>query len=124
MRRYSDQPKFNHRDYALLKIFTGRLYDFRNAWNQQDASRKFVDLLTSREQEAIYHFVGGFKDKETAAQMKISRRRLDTHWQNIFNKVGVSDKILVLDKLGMITKKIPLENEKSASISKFGSELI
>lgn len=113
LRRFADQPKFNNRDYALLKVFTSRLYDFRGAWNQQDVGQKYVDVLTSREQEAIYHFVGGLKDKETAAQMKISKRTLDTHWQNIFNKMGVGDKILVLDKLGMITNKIPLENEKA-----------
>lgn len=113
LRRYSDMPKFNSHTYELLKTFVNRLYDFRNAWNKQDITRKYLDVLTNREQEAIYHFIGGFKDKETATQMNISKRTLDSHWQNIFNKIGVSDKILVLDKLGMITNKIPLESEKS-----------
>jgi len=112
LRRFPSQTKFDNHDYSLLKIFMNRLYDFRNAWNKEDKSRKYLELLTSREQEAIYHFVGGLKDKETAAQMNISKRTLDTHWQNIFNKVGVSDKILVLDKLGMITNKIPIETDK------------
>lgn len=115
LRRFADLPKFDNHEHALLKTFASRLYDFRNAWNKEDGSRQYLDVLTSREQEAIYHFVGGFKDKDTAAQMNISKRTLDAHWQNIFNKIGVSDKILVLDKLGMITNKIPLENEITIS---------
>lgn len=113
LRRFVGSPKFDSDDYNLLKTFINRLYDFRNAWNKEDKSRRYLDVLTSREQEAIYHFVGGLKDKETAALMSISKRTLDAHWQNIFNKIGVSDKILVLDKLGMITNKIPLETEKT-----------
>lgn len=116
LRRFADSPKFGNREHFLLKTFVSRLYDFKNAWNKEDASRQYLDVLTSREQEAIYHFVGGLKDKDTAAQMNISKRTLDAHWQNIFNKIGVSDKILVLDKLGMITNKIPLENERAVKI--------
>lgn len=116
LRRFTDQPKFSGHDYALLKTFVSRLYDFRNAWNAEDKNRQYLDVLTVREQEAIYHFVSGLKDKETAEQMNISKRTLDAHWQNIFNKIGVSDKILVLDKLGMITNKIPLETEKAVKI--------
>lgn len=112
LRCHSDRPKFDNHHYALLETFLNRFYDFRNAWNKKDKSKDYLDILTIREQEAIYHFVGGLKDKETAAQMNISKRTLDSHWQNIFNKIGVSDKILVLDKLGMITNKIPLETEK------------
>jgi DNA-binding CsgD family transcriptional regulator len=115
-RRFADRPKFNTHDYELLKVFLRRLYDFRKGWNKENKSRQYLDVLTNREQEAIYHFVGGLKDKETAAQMNISKRTLDTHWQNIFNKIGVSDKILVLDRLGMITNKIPLETEKIAKV--------
>lgn len=112
LRCYPDRPKFDNHDYALLETFLRRFYDFRNGWNKEDKSLKYLDVLTNREQEAIYHFVGGLKDKETAAQMSISKRTLDSHWQNIFNKIGVSDKILVLDKLGMITNKISPGNEK------------
>lgn len=116
LRCFPNRPNFNRHDYALLETFLKRFYDFRNAWNKEDKSRQYLDVLTTREQEAIYHFVGGLKDKETAAQMNISKRTLDSHWQNIFNKIGVSDKILVLDKLGMITKNILYESDKTAKV--------
>ncbi|HMS41776.1 MAG TPA: LuxR C-terminal-related transcriptional regulator [Pyrinomonadaceae bacterium] len=104
LRRYEYEPKFIETDYELLDTFVKRFYDFRFAWYGKESGSEFLQQLTTREQETIYHFICGLRDKETATQMKISKRTLDAHWQNIFNKLGVNDKISVLDKLGMITK--------------------
>ncbi len=119
LRRFNPNQKYNQHDYSVLKTFVSRFYDFRKAWNKNDCGNKFLELLTHREQEAIYHFVCGLRDKETAFQMNISKRTLDTHWQHIFNKFGVCDKIMVLDKLGMIKKHITLENEKGKTQTAF-----
>jgi hypothetical protein len=115
LRRFQTKPTYTQEDYVLLKTFVSRFYDFRKAWNKEDSGNTYLELLTHREQEAIYHFVCGLRDKETAFQMNISKRTLDTHWQNIFNKLGVCDKIMVLDKLGMIKKHIKPQNEKGKS---------
>ena len=106
LRRFNSENRFSKYEYKVLETFINRFYDFRSSWYGDLSSQKNLNLLTSREQETVYHFICGLKDKETALQMEISKRTLDSHWQNIFNKLGVSDKVSVLDGLGMIRKAL------------------
>jgi two-component system, NarL family, nitrate/nitrite response regulator NarL len=50
-------------------------------------------LLTDREKEIVQHVAQGFRNKEIAEKLFISEQTVKNHLHNIFDKLGVSDRL-------------------------------
>ncbi len=50
-------------------------------------------LLTAREQEIVSLVTQGFRNKEIADKLSISEQTVKNHLHNIFDKLGVSDRL-------------------------------
>lgn len=50
-------------------------------------------LLTDREQDIVRHVLQGFRNKEIADKLSISEQTVKNHLHNIFDKLGVSDRL-------------------------------
>ena len=56
-------------------------------------ARKKKELLSIRELEVMQLGAGGLANKEIAARLSLSERTIQTHWRNIFVKLGVSSRM-------------------------------
>jgi DNA-binding NarL/FixJ family response regulator len=56
-------------------------------------SRTGKDLLTPREGEIVGLVTQGFRNKEIAEKLSISEQTVKNHLQNIYDKLGVSDRL-------------------------------
>jgi len=56
--------------------------------------------LTAREMEIILHTISGMTNNEIAAVLDITKRTVETHQNNIYNKLGISNKIELLNITG------------------------
>lgn len=65
--------------------------------NFQENCKQF--LLTSREIEIVELIRAGHKYKEIAEKLYISERTVTTHVQNIYQKINVSSKVALIQKL-------------------------
>ena len=59
----------------------------------KDTAPKRKPLLSSRELEVIELGAKGLANKEIAYELSLSDRTVQTHWRNIFAKLGVSSRI-------------------------------
>ena len=57
------------------------------------AASASVRLLSQREREIVALVAQGFKNKEMAEKMFISEQTVKNHLHNIFDKLGVSDRL-------------------------------
>ena len=75
-------------------------------------------ILSQRELEVLKLSMGGLSNKEVARELSLGIRTVQTHWRNIFNKLGVSSRteaiISGLNK-GWITLEQRREREDTAS---------
>jgi DNA-binding NarL/FixJ family response regulator len=55
--------------------------------------RRKKELLSARELEVMQLGAGGLANKEIAARLSLSERTIQTHWRNIFVKLGVSSRM-------------------------------
>lgn len=55
--------------------------------------RKPQQLLSKRELEVVQLGAKGLANKEIAGQLSLSERTIQTHWRNIFSKLGVGSRI-------------------------------
>ncbi len=53
--------------------------------------------LTAREMEIILYTISGFTNVETAEKLDITKRTVETHQNNIYNKLGINNKIELLN---------------------------
>ncbi len=56
--------------------------------------------LTAREMEIILHTISGMTNNEIAAVLDITKRTVETHQNNIYNKLAISNKIELLNITG------------------------
>jgi len=49
-------------------------------------------LLTERELEVLRRGAEGLVNKQIAAKLFLGERTVQTHWRNIFNKLGISSR--------------------------------
>jgi DNA-binding NarL/FixJ family response regulator len=56
-------------------------------------ARRKKELLSTREIEVMQLGAGGLANKEIAARLSLSERTIQTHWRNIFVKLGVSSRM-------------------------------
>jgi len=50
------------------------------------------EVLSKRELEVLKLSAGGLSNKEVAKELSLGIRTIQTHWRNIFNKLGVSSR--------------------------------
>jgi DNA-binding NarL/FixJ family response regulator len=50
------------------------------------------DNVTAREREIARMVAEGLTDREIAAHLRVSRRTVDRHLRNVFDKVGVANR--------------------------------
>jgi DNA-binding NarL/FixJ family response regulator len=59
----------------------------------QSGPRGNKPLLSGREKEIVQHVAHGFRNREIGIRLLISERTVKNHLSNIFDKVGVSDRV-------------------------------
>ena len=76
--------------------------------NKKYAKQERTEILSGRELEVLRLGAEGLINKQIAKELSIGERTIQTHWRNIFNKLGVSSRTeAVVDclKKGWITLK-------------------
>jgi DNA-binding NarL/FixJ family response regulator len=61
--------------------------------SSESGPRSERTLLTEREKEMVQHVAQGFRNKEIAEKLFISEQTVKNHLHNIFDKLGVSDRL-------------------------------
>jgi DNA-binding NarL/FixJ family response regulator len=75
---------------SLLRLFASH----QEAWPARPAAREgLATSLSPREREVVALVSQGFKNKEMAEKMFISEQTVKNHLHNIFDKLGVSDRL-------------------------------
>ena len=64
--------------------------------NRDSTPQELAEQLTPRELEVLQLAAKGFRNKAIADQLNISSRTVETHFNSIFNKFGVSSRIEVV----------------------------
>ena len=57
------------------------------------ASRGGKSLVSDREKQIVHLIVQGFRNKEIGVRLSISEQTVKNHLHNIFDKLGVSDRL-------------------------------
>ncbi|HWF47071.1 MAG TPA: response regulator transcription factor [Bryobacteraceae bacterium] len=79
---------------AVIRQFATPAHDppFANGSNSEKVTRERAQL-SQREREIIVLIAQGYKNKEIAEKMFITEQTVKNHLHNIFDKVGVSDRL-------------------------------
>ena len=64
-----------------------------NAFSTTEATRGGKPLVSDREREIVHLIVQGFRNKEIGVKLFISEQTVKNHLHNIFDKLGVSDRL-------------------------------
>jgi DNA-binding NarL/FixJ family response regulator len=65
-----------------------------NAFSKSsDGPRQAKPLISDREKEIVEHVAQGFRNKEIGEKLFISEQTVKNHLHNIFDKLGVSDRL-------------------------------
>jgi DNA-binding NarL/FixJ family response regulator len=84
----------SHTTAAVMRQFATGADDLPVATVASSSSRERErSLLSSREREIVALVAQGFKNKEMAEKMFISEQTVKNHLHNIFDKLGVSDRL-------------------------------
>jgi DNA-binding NarL/FixJ family response regulator len=71
---------------------TGEIVKAFSTSNESGPKRN-KPLLSDREQQIVQHVAQGFRNKEIAERLFISEQTVKNHLHNIFDKLGVSDRL-------------------------------
>jgi DNA-binding NarL/FixJ family response regulator len=84
----------SHTTAAVMRQFATGADDLPAATVPSSSSRERErSLLSAREREIVALVAQGFKNKEMAEKMFISEQTVKNHLHNIFDKLGVSDRL-------------------------------
>ena len=84
--RAAGSRDFDERDRAVLNVLRPHLEAVRRRWEQRQAG---AVGLTGRERELVLLLRDGLTNKEIADRLSISVATVRTHFENIFEKLGV-----------------------------------
>ena len=84
----------SHTTAAVIRQFARRRRGARAAGiRRRPLANASARLLSQREREIVALVAQGFKNKEMAEKMFISEQTVKNHLHNIFDKLGVSDRL-------------------------------
>jgi two-component system response regulator DegU len=78
---------------AVLRISPGTQVLVLTACDEKEEHVRAENGLTERELEIVRLVASGYKNKEVGSQLTISERTVKTHLTNIFQKLGVRDRV-------------------------------
>jgi two-component system nitrate/nitrite response regulator NarL len=87
---------------SIHRIHSGEIWldnrltaELMKAFSQSSESgqRREKPLLTDREREVVQHVAQGFRNKQIAEKLFISEQTVKNHLHNIFDKLGLSDRL-------------------------------
>ena len=61
--------------------------------SNKSESKRGKSLLSDREKQIVQHVAQGFRNKEIAEKLFISEQTVKNHLHNIFDKLGISDRL-------------------------------
>jgi DNA-binding NarL/FixJ family response regulator len=83
----------SHTTAAVMRQFATGADDLPAAVPSSSSRERERSLLSQREREIVALVAQGFKNKEMAEKMFISEQTVKNHLHNIFDKLGVSDRL-------------------------------
>jgi two-component system, NarL family, nitrate/nitrite response regulator NarL len=83
----------SHTTAAVMRQFATGPDDSATAVPSSSSRERERSLLSQREREIVALVAQGFKNKEMAEKMFISEQTVKNHLHNIFDKLGVSDRL-------------------------------
>jgi two-component system, NarL family, nitrate/nitrite response regulator NarL len=83
----------SHTTAAVMRQFATTTEDVSPAAPTAGGRERERSLLSQREREIVSLVAQGFKNKEMAEKMFISEQTVKNHLHNIFDKLGVSDRL-------------------------------
>jgi two-component system, NarL family, nitrate/nitrite response regulator NarL len=83
----------SHTTAAVIRQFVANDDSSAPAPQQQTSRERERSPLSAREREIVALVAQGFKNKEMAEKMFISEQTVKNHLHNIFDKLGVSDRL-------------------------------
>jgi two-component system, NarL family, nitrate/nitrite response regulator NarL len=83
----------SHTTAAVMRQFATSVEEAQGAAPATSTRERERSLLSQREREIVALVAQGFKNKEMAEKMFISEQTVKNHLHNIFDKLGVSDRL-------------------------------
>lgn len=77
---------------VLHSTIANRIFSHLQLQMGKPASSKEEQILTRREQKVLELGTRGLSNREVARELSIGIRTVQTHWRNIFNKLGVGSR--------------------------------
>jgi two-component system nitrate/nitrite response regulator NarL len=87
---------------SIRKVYQGEIWldnrmtaEVVNAFKKsaEGGSRREKPLLSDRERQIVQHVAQGFRNREIGEKLVISEQTVKNHLHNIFDKLGVSDRL-------------------------------
>jgi DNA-binding NarL/FixJ family response regulator len=86
---------------SIQRVYAGEIWldhrmtaEVMNAFSKSsDGPRQAKPLISDREKEIVEHVAQGFRNKEIGEKLFISEQTVKNHLHNIFDKLGVSDRL-------------------------------
>ena len=83
----------SHTTAAVMRQFSTGLEGSNGMSSSNGAKGRARSPLSTREREIVAYVAQGYKNKEMAEKMFISEQTVKNHLHNIFDKLGVSDRL-------------------------------
>lgn len=98
--RISKKIKWFNLDIQCIKDQNGSLTGFLALAREDPTLTNFQQRygITGRQAEIILHVIKGLSNRETGERLGISERTVENHMFNIYNKIGVDNRIELLNK--------------------------
>lgn len=77
---------------VLHPIIAEKLFHRFQTEEKKNSRAEKSEILSQRELEVLNLGMEGLSNKEVAAELSLGIRTVQTHWRNIFNKLGVSSR--------------------------------
>jgi DNA-binding NarL/FixJ family response regulator len=79
-------------DSVLHPAIAGKIFRHLQLEREKTAMPERIEILSQRELEVLKLAMEGLSNKEIAQELNLGIRTIQTHWRNIFNKLGVSSR--------------------------------
>lgn len=86
--------------HKRLQLLQGKRLHFMSTIEAKDTYS--IDGLTAREKECVFYYLKGFSAEETAKALFISRRTVEAHFEHVKQKLNLSSKRQLLQKIDLL----------------------